>query len=1276
MERKARILDGTRVFRLGRHALFASTALSAAVLAAPAHAQTTVAPDATPTGGVVVGGSASIAQAPGSTTIDQSSQRAAINWQSFNVGANAQVQFNQPSSTAIALNRVVGGDLSQINGKINANGQLVLINQSGVVFGQGAQVNAESVVVSTSNISDKDFMAGHLNFTGAPNPGAKIINEGHITAREAGLVGLVAPQVINSGVITAKLGQVVLAGATAFTLDLYGDRLISLDVTQAVRSVDVGGKKVVALVTNSGVIVADGGRITLTAQDADALVTQLINAGGTIRADTVGSHTGSIAVQGIGGDIMIAGNLLARGTAAGGHGGAVQAMASGTVAVAGSADIDVSGQAGGGVVALGTSLARAQGGASYGAAPEAAAVVVAPGAQIHANATGTGDGGTVALLSTTLTDFEGGIDVRGGSQSGNGGTAEISSDGVISLGGTVLATAANGSPGQILLDPDILNVVAVATSGIDTGMTAGGTITFGNTMTGTASNVLTAQLLTLSGEVVLEAHSLISVASAVDMPLATALSLVSLGDISITAGISIAGDLDINAANSLVVDGALQGSDVALASGTAGTSIDAPVSGGLVLVVGKGTISEGSFVSGEGVLATTLVGAINTPQLTTDNTTIGGSLLLTNSNSIGSLASLAVAGSLGLQLNDSAPLSIIGTVQAPTATIAASSIAVTGSLAIAHALTLESANGISEAGGIFAASLNSGGTAIGGDVSLTGTNTIATLAGFSLSGNHTLDLIDKATLGVTGPVVAAVATLSAPSIAVSGQISAATALALESTGNVNEIGGGSITTGTLSTGGTFIGGDVSLVSGFNHIGTLGGFAVASGHTLVLDDVGLLTVAQASAGIVTLAASNFTIPGTLAAGFLALETAGSITATGSVLAGTLTSGGTTIGSGNSIGSGALFTGSNTIATLGGFTVAAGSGFVLDDTGSLNVAGAVNAPTATISAGSIGISGSLSVASQLVLESLGTVSEAGGINAATLSSGGTTIGGNVVLTGTNVIGTLAGFTVGTGDMLDLTDTGLLTVAGPVTGPVVSLSAPTIDITGNIDATTSLALGGSGTIQQTGTAGSIIAGALVSIGSIGGDVLLNAAGNSIASLGGFTLGGTLDLTTATALNIYGVVKTPGLVDLSGTSLTESGAGALDVATLTSDAFLPGQRRAWRCQRHRHADEHRRRWQHGGFQHRLHRYSERPGGANVTRGGAKHRPQRRHRRRVHHRSRHLGLGGERDQRSARIRKTATRSTARSTCRTAPSRSRPTPPARPSTSAAWRRTIWISCRA
>ncbi len=90
-------------FCLRRGFLIGSTALSA--ILSPLVAVAQIAPSTTPQGGVVVGGSASIAQAPGSTTINQSSERGAINWQSFDVGSAAKVQFNQPDAAAVTLNR-------------------------------------------------------------------------------------------------------------------------------------------------------------------------------------------------------------------------------------------------------------------------------------------------------------------------------------------------------------------------------------------------------------------------------------------------------------------------------------------------------------------------------------------------------------------------------------------------------------------------------------------------------------------------------------------------------------------------------------------------------------------------------------------------------------------------------------------------------------------------------------------------------------------------------------------------------------------------------------------------------------------------------------------------------------------------------------------------------------------------------------------------------------------------------------------------------------------
>ena len=242
------------VVRRKRSALMVSTALQATamlVLSLPADAQP--APNARPTGGVVVAGTAAIGQTANTTTINQSTQRAAVNWQSFDVGSQQRVDFRQPSASAMTLNRVVGPDPSRIAGRIDANGQVVLVNQSGVTFFKGAQVNTNGLMVSAIGITNQNFMAGKMVFDQPGSPNARVENQGTITVGEAGLAALVAPQVVNSGVINAKLGHVVLAGAKTATLDLYGDGLLSLDVSNQVTQAPVGadGKPVTALVTKA-----------------------------------------------------------------------------------------------------------------------------------------------------------------------------------------------------------------------------------------------------------------------------------------------------------------------------------------------------------------------------------------------------------------------------------------------------------------------------------------------------------------------------------------------------------------------------------------------------------------------------------------------------------------------------------------------------------------------------------------------------------------------------------------------------------------------------------------------------------------------------------------------------------------------------------------------------------------------------------------------------------------------------------------------------------------
>ncbi|WP_188150645.1 filamentous hemagglutinin N-terminal domain-containing protein [Teredinibacter waterburyi] len=94
-----------------------------------------------PEGGEVVGGAGDINHNGSTTTINQATDRMAINWQSFDVAADERVQFIQPSSSSIALNNILSNHGSKIQGQIDANGQVILINPNGVIFGENATVN-------------------------------------------------------------------------------------------------------------------------------------------------------------------------------------------------------------------------------------------------------------------------------------------------------------------------------------------------------------------------------------------------------------------------------------------------------------------------------------------------------------------------------------------------------------------------------------------------------------------------------------------------------------------------------------------------------------------------------------------------------------------------------------------------------------------------------------------------------------------------------------------------------------------------------------------------------------------------------------------------------------------------------------------------------------------------------------------------------------------------------------------------------------------------------
>ena len=112
-------------------------------------------PNTLPTGGQVAAGQAAINQTGNTLNILQTTGKAIINWNSFNIGSNATVNFAQPNSSSVALNRVLGSDPSSIFGHLNANGQVFLINPNGVLFGKGARVDVGGLVASTLNRSEE-----------------------------------------------------------------------------------------------------------------------------------------------------------------------------------------------------------------------------------------------------------------------------------------------------------------------------------------------------------------------------------------------------------------------------------------------------------------------------------------------------------------------------------------------------------------------------------------------------------------------------------------------------------------------------------------------------------------------------------------------------------------------------------------------------------------------------------------------------------------------------------------------------------------------------------------------------------------------------------------------------------------------------------------------------------------------------------------------------------------------------------------------------------------
>ena len=458
----------------GRGKSSARRLIAAALLTLPVVAQ------AGPVGGQLVAGVGSISQAAATTTVSQISQNAIINWQSFGIAAGESVIFHQPSASSVALNRVIGNSSSQIYGSLAANGQVFLVNPNGVLFGPSARVDVGGLVASTLSIGDTDFLAGKLNFANPGNVGS-VINQGRLTAAPGGYIALIAPVVTNSGTITTNNGSAALASGDKLTLDFDGDNLLKIKVDAAAVS---------AQVINSGAIVADGGRVSLTARAAGNLLGSVINNAGTVQARSMVVRNGEIVLDGgTNGSVGVSGTLDVSGDEARARGGSIGVF--GQNIVLQGASLNASGQTGGGSVRVGGDFHGAATQALGNPVANAQSVAVDAASVIKADAGVQGDGGRVVLWSEGSTRFDGSISARGGAQSGSGGNVETSGASLkVGSQARVNTLAANGLTGSWLLDP--VDFTIAASGGDITGAALGALLGANNVTLHTAAGVNTA----------------------------------------------------------------------------------------------------------------------------------------------------------------------------------------------------------------------------------------------------------------------------------------------------------------------------------------------------------------------------------------------------------------------------------------------------------------------------------------------------------------------------------------------------------------------------------------------------------------------------------------------------------------------------------------------------------------------------------------------------------------------------------------------------------------
>lgn len=404
-----------------------------------------------PTGGNVAAGQAVISANGNGLNVTALSDRSVINWNSFQIGAGNSANFQLPGSNSAILNRVTTPGLpSTINGLLTSNGNVFLINPSGVVVGQSGIINTNGFTASTFDVMDSQFMeGGDLTFSDNGSE-AGITNLGSITTGTGG-AHLIASQLENKGLISSNGGNITLASGGSVTL--------KNGITYIQPSLDVlknGVSPTANLIKNSGTIRATGAAVS-------GGEVYLVNPNGKILHDgTITANKRVDSQQTVGGKVQLEAN---------------------EITLEENSKIDVSGTHAGGEVLVGGDWQGS------GDMTQATSVTMKSTAEINASATENGDGGKIVLWSDTKkadsqTTANGTLLARGGAGGGDGGQIETSAANINTDEINVDASAPNGNGGLWLIDPYNYNIDGTAAGNIVSALNSGTSVT----ITTTANN--------------------------------------------------------------------------------------------------------------------------------------------------------------------------------------------------------------------------------------------------------------------------------------------------------------------------------------------------------------------------------------------------------------------------------------------------------------------------------------------------------------------------------------------------------------------------------------------------------------------------------------------------------------------------------------------------------------------------------------------------------------------------------------------------------------------